>query len=121
MKLVFNNPMTELLQLIAAAESQKDVSISITKSEMSSIIKHPNSPKLFPSYFTRYATRKQHITLKMNEIKKKLNSPSLLEADMQIHWDEQTRLERQMRNLEDEVPTELRTESGIDIRVSIIA
>jgi len=121
MKIAYSDPMQELKLLLDQAVSIPNAFVVLTKSEMAAVVRHTESQKLFPAYFTRQATRKQQLEMKMVESKKRVNNPSISQEALQDEWDIQTRLERQIRSLEEEVPTELRSESGVTVKVSMTA
>lgn len=121
MKIAYSDPMQELKLLLEQSAAQPGSFVILTKGEMSAIVKHTEAPKLFASYFTRQANRKQQIEMKLKESKKKVNNPTITQGDLQAEWDVQTRLEKQMRAIEDEVPTELRSDSGVTVKVSMTA
>lgn len=121
MKLVYSDVMVGLRALIAQSEAAEGSYVLVSKAEMASIIRHADSRKLFPSYFNRIDVRRQQIQMKFSESKKLVNNPSISPNDLQAEFDKQTQYERQLRNIEDEVPTEVRTESGVVVKVSMVA
>lgn len=127
MKISYENPMVELkilLDTLAGTDGASSVDgafIVVTKSEMSVIVKNTGAKELFPSYFNRQAVRKQQLAVKMEESRKATNSPTITPEALQEQFDIQSRLERQMRTLEDEVPTELRSASGVVVKVAMTA
>lgn len=121
MKISYENPMTELKVLLDQAAAIEGTFIVVTKSEMAAIVKNAGAKELFPNYFSRQSTRKQQIDMKMNESRKRTNSPTISPEALQEQFDIQTRLERQLRAIEDEVPTELRSASGVTVKVAMTA
>jgi hypothetical protein len=121
MKLVFNDVMVGLRSLIAQAETTEGSHVIVSKAEMTAIIRHADSRALFPSYFNRIDVRRQQIQMKFTESKKRVNNPAIASGDLQAEFDKQTQYERQLRNIEEEVPAEVRTESGVVVKVSMVA
>lgn len=120
MKLYYDNPMKELALLLQQA-AETNASIIVTKAEMKALVTHGDASKVFPTHFAAIKNRMLTLEQKMAESKRLCNSPTASQATLQEQWDRQTVIERQMRMLEAEVPSEILADNGVTIKVSINA
>lgn len=120
MKIQYSHPMLELRATLTNIESISDpVIILVSKQEMRELVRHGEAPQMFPQHFSHLASRRNSLEERLRKSKKDANSPTISTEAMQEQFDIQSRLEKQIRFLDDEIPQETKTHNGVIVRVAL--
>lgn len=119
MKLQYATPMQELKLLLQTAEATPGISILVNKAEMKALVTHAEALTMFPEYVNGQKAKHMRFDQQLNEIRQRSASPTITQEALQSLWDSQSRIERQKRQSQDEVPSTIKTLNGITIQVAL--
>lgn len=109
--------MHELKLLLQTAVDSK-CSILVSKAEMKALVTHSEASTMFPGFINGQKNKLMRFDQQLNEIRQRCANPVSQEA-LQSLWDNQSRIERQKRQLGEEVPNVIQTHNGITIQVAL--
>lgn len=118
MKLHYDTPMREFKILLDKAVAEK-CSIMVNKAEMKQLITHAESATLFPAFTNDKKNRLMRFDQQIKELKKRASSPTVTQDELQNLWDQESRIDRQKRSLNDEIPSTVVTHNGITVQVAL--
>lgn len=118
MRKVYKDPMQELKDIMNSAEASRLSYIAISKEEMRSLVNHKDAVDIFPSLAGPLREMAQHKD-SLKKIKVQKNNPNIFEAEKQKLFDREFEIETHLRKMEDAVPSQLKTKTGLIVRVSL--
>ena len=119
MRIVYNDPIEELVSLIEQLKSTKSGGhIAITTGELRACLAHAKAKSVFPKYMAARERRLADIKSKMGKLQPMINSNALTDKQKEKFFNQMDVLEEQEAKLLEEVPTSL-MEGGVTIKVSM--